>query len=59
MVFTPFVHVKKLFTRTGAYSAQRLPLGEAVATIGSSEPIVVTDEGLPQADYTEMSINLV
>ena len=40
-------------------SAQRLPLGEAVATIGSSEPIVVTDEGLPQADYTEMSINSV
>ena len=30
-------------------SAPRLPLGEAVATIGASEPIVVTDEGNPAA----------
>ena len=29
-----------------APQAQRLPLGEAVAKIGTSEPILVTDEGL-------------
>ena len=28
----------------------RLPLGEAVATIGASEPIVVTDEGLNRTE---------
>ena len=28
-----------------AWERPRLPLGEAVTTIGSSEPMVVTDEG--------------
>jgi hypothetical protein len=28
----------------------RLPLGEAVATIGASKPIVVTDEGLNRTE---------
>ena len=32
-------------------SAPRLLLGEAVATIGTSEPIVVTDEGDPAPPF--------
>ncbi|MEE1329555.1 MAG: hypothetical protein UHS47_13540, partial [Oscillospiraceae bacterium] len=34
-------------------SAQRLPLGEAVTKNGSSEPVLVTDEGQPETSFTE------
>ena len=36
-----------------ARRAQRLPLGEAVAKIGSSEPILVTDEGKTGSEITD------
>ena len=45
---------KLLFSVLGGRRPQSLPLGEAVATIGASEPIVVTDEGL---NCTESSDN--
>ena len=34
-------------------SAQRLPLGEAVTKNGSSEPVLVTDEGQTGTNFTE------
>jgi hypothetical protein len=34
-------------------SAQRLPLGEAVTKNGSSEPVLVTDEGQTGTNFIE------
>ena len=35
-------------------SAQRLPLGEAVTKNGSSEPVLVTDEGQTGTNFIEL-----
>ena len=44
MIRSAYMFQQIVVYRSGAVAPQRLPLGEAGTTIGSSEPIVVTDE---------------